>query len=46
MARSEKANGKKTGHQVSPLAKEVAEKQDPVKTGQEEVKGITNFVWK
>jgi hypothetical protein len=32
-----KANGEKTGHQVSQPAKEVAEKQNPVETGQEEV---------
>jgi hypothetical protein len=39
-----KANGEKTGHQVSPPAKEVAERQKSVKTGQKEVMGIINFV--
>jgi hypothetical protein len=32
-----KANGQKTGHEVSKLAKEDAEKQNPVNTSQEEV---------
>jgi hypothetical protein len=32
-----KANGEKTGDQVSQPAKEVAERQNPFKTGQEEV---------
>jgi hypothetical protein len=32
-----KANGEKTGHQVSQPAKEDAERQNPVKTRQEEV---------
>jgi hypothetical protein len=30
-----KTHGEKTGHQVSKLAKEVAERQNPGKTGQD-----------